>query len=84
MNKLHEKSNSDKHFIPREGQRDFLCSNKESLRCPSLDYKCTDSSSELVDKAFDLLFEELINIEKHGKKQINCNIRKGFEFQSRK
>ncbi len=36
MNKLHRNLNNDAIFVPKEGQRGFLCSNKESLRCPSL------------------------------------------------
>lgn len=36
MTKLHIGSISDNIFVPEEGQRDLMCSNKESLRCPSL------------------------------------------------
>jgi hypothetical protein len=37
MNSQHRKLKSDNNnFVPEEGQRDFLCCNKESLRCPSL------------------------------------------------
>lgn len=37
MSKLHRKLNRDV-FVPSEGQRDFLCNNKSSLRCPSLGF----------------------------------------------
>ena len=36
MKKLHVNSISDTYFIPEEGQRNLMCSNKKSLRCPSL------------------------------------------------
>lgn len=52
MRKLHLKLN-DEIFVPKEGQRDFECSNKESFRCPSLGIKDEDE---------DLLLEELAQI----------------------
>lgn len=60
MRKLHNKLIIDKKFVPKEGQRDLLCSNKESIRCPSLDYKYIPSSEDVVDRVFDLLFEEVM------------------------
>lgn len=36
MSKLHVQPNNDHNFVPEEGQRGFTCSNKKSLRCPSL------------------------------------------------
>lgn len=35
MSKLHINSIIDKNFEPEEGQRDLMCSNKESIRCSS-------------------------------------------------
>lgn len=66
MSTLHANSISDQIFVPKEGQRDLACSNKESLRCPSLDYKYIASSESVIDKAFDLLFEEVMKIN-YGK-----------------
>lgn len=86
MNELHKKLISDQKFVPKEGQRDFLCSNKESLRCPSLDYKYVESSKEIVDKAFDILFEEIFNITKnnYGQKQISSSVRASLDIESRR
>lgn len=36
MKKLHNKLITDPKIEPNEGQRDLLCSNKKSERCPSL------------------------------------------------
>jgi hypothetical protein len=58
MNELHNKLNSDHTFASKEGQRDLLCSNNKSLRCPSLDYQPLVSDTN-VDKAFDLLFSAI-------------------------
>lgn len=35
MARLHNKL-KDRRLVPKEGQRGLLCSNKESIRCPSL------------------------------------------------
>ncbi len=85
MSELHKRSINDNNFVPKEGQRDLLCSNKKSFRCPSLDYKyVTPSSETVVDKAFDFLFEEVMKLENktnYGKKQIDSNIWPSLEFQ---
>ena len=31
----HNKTENDKNLKPKEGQRDLMCCNKKSLRCPS-------------------------------------------------
>ncbi|MFA5778430.1 MAG: hypothetical protein WC870_03030 [Candidatus Paceibacterota bacterium] len=54
MDKLHSRLISDNNFEPREGQRDLLCSNNESLRCPSFGLQ------ELKENIFSE--EELENI----------------------
>jgi hypothetical protein len=36
MTSLHKRFNNDNKIVPEEGQPDLLCSNKESLGCPSL------------------------------------------------
>lgn len=61
MSKLHKSSNGTKELEPKEGQRGLLCNNRVPYRCPSLDYKHI-SSSDKLDKAFDLLFEEVMKI----------------------
>src|SRR6185295_7449342 len=54
MKKQHRRSVSENNFVSGEGQRDLLCCNKKSLRCPSLDF---NSNSPLVseDMAIDYL-----------------------------
>ncbi len=58
-NKLVENDNS---FVPKEGQRGLLCSNKKSFRCPSLDYKHIVALESKLDNAFDILFEEVTKL----------------------
>lgn len=55
MNTLHNKLIIDKIFVPKEGQRDLLCSNKESIRCPFLGI---NNNSE--DVALDYLAKVLV------------------------
>ncbi|OJW84169.1 MAG: hypothetical protein BGO69_11905 [Bacteroidetes bacterium 46-16] len=60
MDGQHNKSiNDDDFIVPEEGQRDLLCCNKKSLRCPSLSYEYIESE-ELLNKAYDFLFDELL------------------------
>lgn len=66
MNKLHDKLIDHKNFEPREGQCDDLaCSNKRSItHCPSLGYEyVTPTYEDAIDKAFDILFEEVMKIK---------------------
>ncbi len=53
MSTRHERLIGDHNFVPEEGQRDLLCRNKESLRCPSL------SSSPILSKDTINALEEL-------------------------
>jgi hypothetical protein len=43
-----------------EGQRDLLCCNKGFSRCPSLEYRYLNTNEENLNKAFDIIFEEVI------------------------
>jgi hypothetical protein len=63
MDKLHIKLIDNKHFEPKEGQCDgLMCSNKKSItHCPSLCYEELNSSEKL-DKAYDILFDEVFRI----------------------
>ena len=63
MEGQHDKPLNDINFVPKEGQRDLLCCNKKSFRCPSLSYEHVELQGN-IDKAFDLLFEEVIKISK--------------------
>ena len=66
MKELHERLIDNINFEPKEGQRGNLsCSNEgKSIRCPSLDYKYVASSEYEVERAFDLLFEEVMKLNK--------------------
>ena len=52
MSLLHKSQNDAPELEPNEGQRGLLCSNKASLRCPSL-----SSSSKLSQDTLDALEE---------------------------
>jgi hypothetical protein len=66
LKKLHNKSIHDQIFVPKEGQRGLLCSNKKSCRCPSLVYEYIEDQEKL-DKAFDFLFEQLFSSDNETK-----------------
>jgi hypothetical protein len=63
MNKLHNKLIIENIFVPKEGQRGLLCSNKESIRCPFLGI---NNNSE--DVALDYLAKVLVEafLDKQG------------------
>jgi hypothetical protein len=70
IKKLHIKPIDNKNLEPKEGQCDgLMCSNKKSItHCPSFGYEYIESSEKL-DKAFDILFDEvykIINLEKQN------------------
>lgn len=54
---------SDKKIEPKEGQRELLRSSKNSLRCPSLCYEQVEGGEENINRAFDLLFEAILEIK---------------------
>jgi hypothetical protein len=72
MKKLHAKLNSEL-FVPKEGQRNFACSNKKSLRCPSLGLNPTLSKDTIV------ALEELGDILKGIHKRI---VSEGYEIKN--
>jgi hypothetical protein len=70
MNELHANSISDNILVPEEGQRDLACSNKKSLRCPSLGVGIINNSSE--DVMLDYLASILVGAfldKKNGNKK---------------
>ena len=79
LKKLHNKLIKRDTIAPKEGQRDLLCSSKESCRCPSLGYQQSESVDiqEYVDKAFDVLFELILQDRKqtYEATKINSHIR---------
>jgi hypothetical protein len=58
MKKLHINSLSDNLFVPKQGQRDLMCSNKKSHRCPFLGI---NNSSITEDVALGYLAEILVD-----------------------
>lgn len=64
MGKLHNKSGLN-NFVPKEGQRGLLCSNKKSIRCPSLGSNKELSQEE--KELFKVLLKDLAKtfINKH-------------------
>jgi len=63
MNKLHKDKINIKKVEPKEGQRVSLCSNKVLSRCPSLSYNQSNLQQESLDRAFDLLFEAMMEVK---------------------
>jgi len=62
MDKLHNELLSEQ-TESKNLQQDFLCSNENLSRCPLLDYNYVASSEETINKAFDILFEEVMKIK---------------------
>jgi hypothetical protein len=71
MSSLHKSQYDAPELEPNEGQRGLLCSNKASLRCPSL-----SSSSKLSQDTLDAL-EELGDILRGIHKRM---ISEGYEL----
>lgn len=62
MEELHKGSNIiGENVESKEGERGPLCSNKANVRSPFLDYSFV-ASPEKLDKAFDILFDEVAKI----------------------
>lgn len=58
MDPLHKREKDAFEIEPKEGQRDLLCSNKASIRCPSLGFNNSFASE---DDALDYLAEVLVD-----------------------
>lgn len=71
MNELHKGQYDASEFEPNEGQRGLLCSNKASLRCPSL------SSSPTLSKDTLRALEELGDVLKSIRKRMYAE---GYEL----
>jgi len=52
--------------MPKEGQRDLLCSNMESIRCPSFGIKTKEERVELVKPILKNLINFIIEKEIKG------------------
>lgn len=75
MARLHIEPNNSNIFVPKEGQRNLMCSNKKLLRCPSFGYNHVEKENEeelALDYLAKLLVEEFLNKKyehrKHSRK----------------
>ncbi len=74
MSKLHKSSYNDvSAFENNEGQRGRLCSNKASLRCPSLSSKTvlSDSSLKALEELASVLKPIYLRMQKEGYGMVN-------------
>ncbi len=73
MEELHEKENTNTNIQPKDGQRDFLCSNNLVNRCPSLDFINPNDVSEeaALDYLASILAKALIHKKKNEINQRN-------------
>lgn len=63
MNMLHRMPKSGKSFAIKEEKPDILCSSKVNPGFSSLIYVFVSSLEEEIDKAFDMLFEEVLRVD---------------------
>lgn len=61
MNTLHKSIISEKNFEPKKGQRELLCSNKDSLRCPFLGFNNNNSEYVALDYLAKVLVEAFLD-----------------------
>jgi hypothetical protein len=73
MSKLHKRLIGENNFEPREGQRDLLCSNRKSLRCPSFGIKNPNNVSEDValDYFASILVEAFLDKKEYERNQLH-------------
>lgn len=85
MESLDKSTIDDNRIKLKKGQRGLLSSNKSSYRCPFLRYNYIESPDNL-NKAFEILFEEVMRIRnlknKHENNKINCNICPSVNFET--
>jgi hypothetical protein len=70
MNELHTKLISDNKIVPREGQRDLVCSNIKSLRCPSFGVNNNSSEDASLDYLAKILVEAFLDKKEYERKQL--------------
>lgn len=66
MNELHNKLIIDSEIVPKEGQRGLLCSNNESIRCPSLGI--IDEEEQSLDCLASILVEAFVKKKRNEQK----------------
>jgi len=71
MRKLHNKLIVDKIIAPKEGQRDLLCSNNESIRCPSLGFNSNNVSEDVsLDYLASILVEAFLDKKENERNKL--------------
>lgn len=70
MSRQHKRLISDTQFIiPKEGQRDLLCCNKKSFRCPSLCVSTNSSEDASLDYLASILVEAFLDKKEYERNQ---------------
>ena len=86
IEELHIKPNNDNIFVPEEGQRGLMCSNKKSFRCPSSGIKINNQSEEAkLDYFASIIVQAFLDKKEHERKQSNNsqesdNIHEGINY----
>lgn len=76
MNTLHNDPINDDNFVPKEGQRGLLCSNKKSFRCPSFGIKNDNPNEDVaIDYLASILVEAFL-IKKNYEHNKKCEHKK--------
>ncbi len=71
MKKLHKRFNTN-NFVPEEGQRDLLCSNKKPIRCPSFGINPNNVSEDVaLDYFASILVEAFLDKEEYERNQLH-------------
>lgn len=72
MKELDKSQIVDNIFIPKEGQRELLSSNRVHNRCPSLVAKSSDASEDiLLDYLANILVEAFLDKKEYERKLSN-------------
>ena len=71
MNELHNKLIIDNKLVPKEGQRDLLCSNKKSIRCPSFGINPNNISEDVaLDYFASILVEAFLDKKEYERNKL--------------
>ena len=72
MAKLHIKPNNDDIFVPEEGQRGLMCSNKKSFRCPAFGINPNQVPEDVaLDYFAGILVEAFLDKKEHEYNQLH-------------
>ncbi len=69
MKELHNKLIVDNIFVPEKGQRDLLCSNKKSIRCPFLGINSNSPEDVMLDYFSSILVQAFLEKKNENNKQ---------------